>query len=342
MKPLYQKTCPICGTEFSCNLKCKKYCSKICAEKAKKLSNKKINDNKVKKVLVKTCANCGKQFETSRSRQIFCSIHCQNEHKKTKARKEVVIKKCVVCGKDFPTNKPESVFTCSAKCSIIRHSNIEKQKRKKLHLKICPVCKKEFETLNNLKVYCSRRCQWQAIKKPRGKAETVTKKCVVCGKDFETKNQAVLTCSKECSYVRNLELSKQKRHEKNIKTVCLKVCPICKNEFVPSVKHQKFCSEKCRRAYNADKDSLNRKQRRLDYDFQNEEYVEIHRDILTNLLRRIFNRETVRKNSAKRKPLDDWIKEADICGLSYGKYRAAVEVFGKSFEELNTDRFFTT
>jgi len=36
----------------------------------------------------------------------------------------------------------------------------------------------------------------------------------------------------------------------------------------------------------------------------------------------------------KKKSLEDWAAEARVCRMTYGKYRAAVERLGKTFEEL--------
>lgn len=88
-----------------------------------------------------------------------------------------------------------------------------------------------------------------------------------------------------------------------------KECPHCHEKFIPIPSYKVYCSRKC--CDTADK----------------------------------FRKREVQKNSllelkvakAENKPvktLSDWSREAAECNMDYGNYRAQVEVFGKTFEEL--------
>ena len=143
-------------------------------------------------------------------------------------------------------------------------------------------------------------------------------------------------CSKQAEKLRKQNYEKIRRPPTKSYS---KICPVCGVEFEPYRKSQIYCSIICRDVMRAKRKSQGYKTARLTYKFRNETYTEIHRDVFFDLLRAIFNRGFRRKPPANKKPLDDWIREADACGMSYGMYRAAVEVFGKSFEELKSNKY---
>lgn len=227
---------------------------------------------------------------------------------------------------------------CSKQAEKLRKQNYEKIRRPptKSYSKICPVCGKSFETSRSTQIYCGTHCKKLANQKII-KSNVVVKKCIVCGKSFETNKPTLIkTCSKECSYLHHLNIC---NNHKTARSKIKKTCPVCGVEFEPYRKSQIYCSIICRDVMRAKRKSQGYKTARLTYKFRNETYTEIHRDVFFDLLRAIFNRGFRRKPPANKKPLDDWIREADACGMSYGKYRAAVEVFGKSFEELKSNKY---
>lgn len=74
-------------------------------------------------------------------------------------------------------------------------------------------------------------------------------------------------------------------------------CAHCRKPFVPANSKNRFCSRECAARYY-------RKQSRT---FPKKKHT---------------------------KSLEEWQREAEQCGMTYGKYRAAVEQLGKTFEEL--------
>lgn len=55
----------------------------------------------------------------------------------------------------------------------------------------------------------------------------------------------------------------------------------------------------------------------------------------TNCRANAYRKWKPRKKPSR--PLRQWLEEAAACGMSYGKYRCAIEQLGKTFEELKTD-----
>ena len=56
--------------------------------------------------------------------------------------------------------------------------------------------------------------------------------------------------------------------------------------------------------------------------------------LLMKYLNTLFNKGKKPELHSETKSLDDWIREAAECNLDYGNYRAQIELFGKTFEEL--------
>ena len=82
----------------------------------------------------------------------------------------------------------------------------------------------------------------------------------------------------------------------------MRKCVVCGREFIPLNSKNICCSEKCRHAHH---NGYKRKGVSA-------------------------RRRYIRK---PQKNLDEWLSEAQSCGMSYGKYRAAINQ-GKTFEEL--------
>ncbi len=88
---------------------------------------------------------------------------------------------------------------------------------------------------------------------------------------------------------------------------------MCGKEFETRRKHQKYCSYECSTQANLQ---------------QQKEYQLTHKRAP-----KPEPKPAVKPKKIK-KPLSEWIAEAAACGLSYGRYRAAVEQLGLSLEEL--------
>ena len=65
--------------------------------------------------------------------------------------------------------------------------------------------------------------------------------CVVCGQEFEAQKSTKKYCSNHCSYLAKREREKNKSSDKS------KICPICKQKFVPKTAsaNQRMCCYEC-------------------------------------------------------------------------------------------------
>lgn len=112
----------------------------------------------------------------------------------------------------------------------------------------------------------------------------------------------------------------------------IKFCVVCSQKFSTIYSRQKYCSEKCYRQAKL-KLTPKKTERRTcptcGHVFQ-----------VVSTSEKKFCCSTCKVNfkpNDKKKTLEDWAKEARACGMTYGKYRAAVEHFGKTFDELKRD-----
>lgn len=84
------------------------------------------------------------------------------------------------------------------------------------------------------------------------------KKCVICGKEFVARTYKQKTCSNECRKVYKKEYSEiyRKQNKDKIKLYhaqlykakkkpIIKICTICKKEFILKASRQKYCCNKC-------------------------------------------------------------------------------------------------
>lgn len=152
-----------------------------------------------------------------------------------------------------------------------------------------------------------------------------TKICPVCGKTFETNRPFQKYCShdcqannkyqeKECAYCGkkyshttrlskycSVECRRKAAKEKLIQSTTMRICAYCGKEFKPASNFMKYCSVECQKKANDAK-----------------------------------KHEESKSPFAKPKEsfLDKWIDEANACGMSYGQYKAQIQIFGKTFEEL--------
>lgn len=115
-----------------------------------------------------------------------------------------------------------------------------------------------------------------------------------------------------------------------------KTCVVCAKPFSTIYSRQKYCSETC---YKQAKRTATRKvlEQRTCLTCGYVFYATATSD-------KKFCCATCRNNynpaGEKKKTIDDWVREARICKMTYGKYRAAIEYFGKTFEELQKEREF--
>ena len=149
------------------------------------------------------------------------------------------------------------------------------------------------------------------------------KNCAGCGAKFETDSALQDFCSRHCLeiYYRQQEQALQNDLQYE------KVCPTCGKTFQTFYSCKKYCSDRCRQVASCqrlkemqEQDPTLKEKRR--------EYARIYKKKLRALKQN--NAVQQRKQNEQR----NFEKEAAQCGMTYGKYRAAVEIFGKTFEEL--------
>ena len=174
--------CPLCGKGFqvtASKAKIRKYCSRLCANKAME-----------KKVILK-CARCGKLFAVSRHiakrNRKFCSFKCATY-------KGPVTLKCHVCGKKFVVKRPSLAKGrkfCSRECMYVAQ-------RRRI-TKVCKVCGRTFEVpLSRADArFCSKRCAALGPNNPAFKGgffkstsqfrrfvrSLIPNRCIICGWD---------------------------------------------------------------------------------------------------------------------------------------------------------------
>lgn len=124
--------------------------------------------------------------------------------------------------------------------------------------------------------------------------------CKICGKNFEPRRHNQKYCSSVCygeSLVRRQEAKRQGGG---------KICEYCGQIFKPRSEKSRFCSFDCAHKSILKKKAQNRAKERAE----------------------LINAKV------KKKTFAEWCREADECNMDYGNYRAQIEVFGKTFEEL--------
>lgn len=207
---------------------------------------------------------------------------------------------CLVCGMTFEPKSRAHKY-CSATC---RREN-EDEKRRNEYAKFEPVertcvcCGRKFlaksERHRCCSLECSRRYNSEQWRRVHAKPKR-DRICVVCGNPFAPRNSVQKCCSAECTVARRKQYNRehyQPRPRKPKASVLTYICDNCGQSYQPTSPAQRFCCKSCVETFRA----------------------------------------THQSKPKPVKPLEQWQNEAAACGLSYGKYRAAL-ASGKSFEEL--------
>lgn len=144
------------------------------------------------------------------------------------------------------------------------------------------------------------------------------KVCEICGKEFKTYYAAQRFCCRKCGGVFHSKPS----------TLTKKVCVNCGKEFKSRKSDAKYCSTQC---WHESAKTLG-----LQYSghSKNREWTQGGLIFFSALAKDDFYFPKPRNNNSKC--LEDWQREADELHMDYGNYRAQVEIFGKSFEELKS------
>ena len=316
---MIKKKCENCGEEFETTHKAQKYCSHRCWSAAKALKRKKICENcgeefetthkaqkycshrcfraaNSLKLYKKVCANCGSEFETRYKAQKYCSVKCSRADK---ARFEKIpVRKCLRCGREYKPTAYSAKYC--AECRQVMHA------KKPLVKKVCPICGAEFETKYLSRKYCDE-CREGFYRKPSAK-----KKCLMCGAEFEARPLNRKYCSEGCvlkaklqqaaesrELSRDYRLKKQEHRRRFYEVeekplIRARKCEYCGKSYIPKNNYQKYCSKSCQKKATANK---------------------------------------VPAAKTARSHLEEMVMQATMCGLSYGKYKAALSQ-GKTFEQL--------
>ena len=144
-------------------------------------------------------------------------------------------------------------------------------------------------------------------------------KCRHCGKEFEPQTRRQKFCSCNCSIKAHYYRSHERRPDK-------RPCDHCGKEYVPISISSRYCSANCAKLGKLEK--------------ARKRYANLHAERATQtaiakakvVIASDVNTEE--KPQSKEKSLEDWIREASECNMDYGNYRAQIEHFGKTFEQL--------
>ena len=117
---------------------------------------------------------------------------------------------CLYCGKEFQPKTKNQKFCCRNHGDRYRYDT---QRRKEAIEKTCPICGTVFTASGYAikRIYCGDKCLKAAMKKRRMEG------CLE-----QSPNVAIDPSKSE-----------------------IKICPVCKENFVATRKNQKYCSEKC-------------------------------------------------------------------------------------------------
>lgn len=208
-------------------------------------------------------------------------------------------KKCVICGAEFETNMPNRL-TCSPRCSKTKHNRRSTALKKEKH------------------------------DNPTQNSDVEPIKCQHCGKEFVKWRGNQKFCSAKC---RNNHAKKPPK----VKVIPPRICLQCGKEFIPTMSTQKYCSEICCEAYWGRRVVVHT----MTCKTCGKKFTDVYK---AKYCSKKCRNEAIKKEQAKHamakatdekvKTLAEWTREARECNMDYGQYRAQIEVFGKTYEEL--------
>lgn len=120
---------------------------------------------------------------------------------------------------------------------------------------ICLYCGKEFQPKTKNQKFCCRNHGDRYRYDTQRRKEAIEKTCPICGKVFEASGYAIkrIYCGDKCLKAAMKKRRAEERLEQPPNAVVdwidpseIKICPVCKENFVATRKNQKYCSEKCK------------------------------------------------------------------------------------------------
>lgn len=348
VKPIRRRICPVCGKNFITTNSNHKYCCGECAfihhretynaryQRERKLRAK---DDPLEG---RICKTCGKTFDAVHRLQRYCSPKCRKNFY-TQNHGKTFEKTCVVCGKTFTTRHPLKKC-CSDECSYTHRIEIALANKRRLYERlaktkplegrICKYCKRTFTANVRQQKFCSVECRKQ-FRLEANRCGPVEKTCIVCGKTFSSYIPQKNTCSTECAD--KLYHSRQKKPSQK-EYQCRKCGKIFQAEH--DGKHV-FCSAECRLNFYK-RNPLRPKKFCLhcgkEFSYDPADKV---KEFCSLKCEKAHASKTAFSSTPKKqkKSLEQWQREATQCGMTYGQYRAMVEKFGKTFDELKLTDF---
>ena len=223
--------------------------------------------------------------------------------------------------------------------------------------KECWYCGAPFVPDNEAQIYCSAECYEADNEYSPPFNFHYKRKCLTCGEFFVPKKPNSRYCCKKCRLVNQNKVLKEKRSkERALKPAKNAKCAYCGKEFEIKQAWRKFCSIECSIAWRDIYQKERYKKIRAEklakkVETQNRQ-VEGEVDTLANgkpiinmqrgannthyapeAVRYLYKKGKPTKPPKRKSTLDQITKEAAECGLSYGKYRAYLNM-GKTYEEL--------
>ena len=129
---------------------------------------------------IKKCEYCGAEFESKHCLQRFCCPEHQKIWAKERSRSKRAAEKvgttieCEWCGKEFVATTVMSKF-CSKQCREFAQYKVAREKRRAEKNKmLCQMCGKPIGAYHS-RLYCSKKCSYQASKKNSADRDTKPK-----------------------------------------------------------------------------------------------------------------------------------------------------------------------
>ena len=140
-----EKTCEFCGKSYMSNYKTKKYCSRLCGNKARGT----INSKQI------TCSECGKVFTAKSRKSKYCSRPCMIKS----CKKKKLTYKCKHCDKTFSPRCTGRVTFCTRDCyySYVKATAKKPTPKKQINIIDCKLCGKQMKSTYGAVEYC-RSC----------------------------------------------------------------------------------------------------------------------------------------------------------------------------------------
>ena len=202
----------------------------------------------------------------------------------------------------------------------------------------CYYCGAPFIPENQQQYYCNAECYEADNEYPPPFELGYRRKCLNCGAWYVPKTKKNLYCCSKCRNhynYKNKSDSKQKPIAK---------CANCGKEFEIDARHFRYCSADCREAWTRAKSKTYYRERHrtlMGGEFLEEKSptpitLENGKPIIGERIGTLEEPTPFRvlsKPPKRESTLEQIMKEAAECGLSYGKYRGYLTL-GKTYEEI--------